>query len=313
MRKKLGVQFRKSPKTAHAFERLRYCKHCESYTALWHEECDVCGRENSFLTLRQLAHILTRRHLQKQLLIVGLLICLAILSADTIWQLVAAVGGGIVSMVLYFLMQRKFVSYERNHYFMHLVSKEQSKIKNGLSRNLTEVNEDIEAERFKDAYEKIREVGYLLYADAVKICKIMLLNHFVLRKDMELELESLIPSFYDKNFVEYLGEVLKVKPWLLKKAVIEYVIRFRGHIILEENGPRVIGLTAGAALRMKSYVVRYQEFIRESLEYMPRERLLRLVRLLQAHPDENWPELREAASRLIETRYSFDPDFKGIL
>ncbi|KKX55180.1 hypothetical protein [Brevibacillus borstelensis] len=313
MKKKLGVQFRKSRKTTHAFERLKYCKHCESYTVLEHEECDVCGRKNSFLSLRQLSHILSRRHFQKQLLILGLLICLAILSADTLWQLAAAAVGGVVSLLLYALLQKKYSIYEKTNHFMKLISKEHGKIKSGLTRNLVEVNEDVEAERFKDAYEKIREVGCLFHSDAVKVCKIMLLNRFVLRKDMELELETLIPSTYDRDFIEYLGEVLKVQPWLLKKSVIDYVIRYKGNIFLEENGTRVIGQVAGAALRMKSYVVMYQDFISESLEYIPRERLLRLAKLLKANPDENWGSLREAASSLIETRYSFDPDFKGVL
>lgn len=312
MRKKRGVQFRKSPKTTYAFERLRCCKHCHSYTVLWHEECDVCGKSR-FLTLRQLSHILTRHRFLKQLLILGLLICVAILSADTVSQLAAAGIGGVLALLVALWMQKKYGVYERNGHFLRLLPREADKIKNGLKRNAVEVNEDVEAERYKEAYEKMREVGFLLDSDSVKQCQIMLLGRFVLRKDMEVELASLIPSRYDRDFVEYLHDVLKVQPWLLKKAVIDYVIRYKGNILLEEDGQRVLGLVAGCALRMKSYVVQYQEFIRESLEYMPRERLLRLARLLKAHPQEDWAPLYEAAARLIETRYSFDPEFKGVL
>lgn len=311
MRKRIGVQFRKSRKTAYTFERLRTCKHCHAYHVLWETHCDECGKE--YVPIRQVSDAVTRRYVWTRFLMVALFVCLAVLFADTGWQLALACGGGIVLFGLFWLMQKKYGSYERAARFKQYLTLEQEDIKQALMHHLGQIGADVKAERIKDAYEKTREVGHFIESDTVKIRKIMFLNHFVLRRDMDLELDTVIPASYDKDFVEYLREVVKVKPWLVKKAVLDYVKRYKAYILLQENGEQLIGQVAGAALRMRAYAEEYQELIIEYIDYLPRERLLRLARMAREHRHEGWERLYEAAKKRIETHHAFDPDFAGIL
>lgn len=311
MKKRMGVQFRKSRKTARVFERLLTCKRCRTYHVLWETHCDECGRE--YVPIRHISSVVSRRHVQTRFLLLGLFICLAVLCAETVAQLAIAFGGGIVLGVLFFLMQKKYGTYEKQDHFRQFLTLELENIRKSLARHLQEIGEDVKAERIKDAYEKTREVGYFIESDTIKIRKIMFLGEFVLRKDMELELETVVPATYDKDFIEYLREVVKVQPALVKKRVLDYVQRYKTQILLHENGEQLIGQVAGAALRMKPYVEQYQDLIIEFIDYLPKDRLLRLARLVQAHRQDGWDRLYDAAKRRIDAHYSVDPEFAGIL
>lgn len=311
MRKKTGVLFRKTRKTAYTFERLQACKHCHTYHVLWDTHCEECGRE--YQPIRKLSALVTRRYVQTRFLLLALFVCLAVLCAKTLAQLLIAAGVGLLLFLLFFWIQKKYGSYERDAQFLPFLTQEREAIKTALVHHLEDVGADVKAERFKDAYEKTREIGHFIHSDTIKIRKIMFLNHFILRKDMELELETLIPSTYDKDFVEYLREVVKVQPSLVKKSTLDYVRRYKSYILLQENGDQLMGQIAGAALRMKPYVEQYQDLIIEFIDYIPRERMLRLVKMVHTHRHEGWELLYAATKKRIDTHYAFDPDFAGIL
>ncbi|MDF2681181.1 MAG: hypothetical protein K0R47_2371 [Brevibacillus sp.] len=311
MRKKTGVLFRKTRKTAYTFERLQACKHCHTYHVLWDTHCEECGRE--YQPIRKLSALVTRRYVQTRFLLLALFVCLAVLFAKSLAQLLIAAGVGLLLFVLFFWIQKKYGSYERDAQFLPFLTQEREAIKTALVHHLEDVGADVKAERFKDAYEKTREIGHFIHSDTIKIRKIMFLNHFILRKDMELELETLIPSTYDKDFVEYLREVVKVQPSLVKKSALDYVRRYKSYILLQENGEQLMGQMAGAALRMKPYVEQYQDLIIEFIDYIPRERLLRLAKMAHTHRHEGWELLYAATKKRVDTHFAFDPDFAGIL
>lgn len=311
MRKRIGVQFRKTRKTAHTFERIQACTRCRTYHVLWESHCEACGR--AYIPIRKLAQTVTRHYVQTRFLLLGLFVCLAVLSAETLMQLALAGGIGCMLFVLFFVMQKKLGKYERDAQFQRFLTKEQEMLKKSLLLHLEEVGNDVKEGHLKEAYEKTREIGHFIDSDTIKIRKIMFLNHYVLRKDMELELDTLIPSMYDKDFMEYVREVVKVQPSLVKKSVLNYVRRYKAQILLLENGDQLIGQIAGAALRMKSYVDEYQDLIIEFIDYLPRERLLRLAKMVQAHKNEDWEQLYYFTKNRVDAHYAFDPDFKGLL
>lgn len=311
MRKKIGVLFRKTRKTSYTFERLQGCKRCRTYHVLWETHCDECGRE--YQPIRKLSATVTRRYVQTRFLLLGLFVCLAVLCAQTLVQLLTACGVGLVLFALFFLIQRNYGDFEKNAQFVSFLTQEQAAIKQALVHHLEDVGADVKAGRIKEAYEKTREIGHFIQSDTIKIRKIMFLNHFILRKDMELELDTLIPSTFDKDFIEYLREVVKVQPSLVKKSVLDYVKRYKSYILLQENGEQLIGQVAGAALRMKPYAEQYQDLIIEFIDYLPRDRLLRLAKLARTHRHDGWERLYAAAKQRIDTHYSFDPEFAGIL
>ncbi|WP_094700142.1 hypothetical protein [Brevibacillus laterosporus] len=313
MKTKTGVQFRKTIKTTHAFERLKYCPKCRSYSVLWDTECPFCEKTVTLLPIRAVSAATTRRNVQICFLWIGLFVCLAAIFADTTTNLILACSGGVLFFVLFWLMQKRYGSYEQNVHFEQFINTEQENIKNALYQHLEDIDADVKAKKYKDAYEKIREVGYFIDSDLVKILKVKYLNHFVLRKDMELELDTLIPSEYNHHFIAYLHEVLKVQPWLVKQALLDYVISNKSYILQESNGTQILGQVAGASLRVRAHVEHYQDFIIEFIEYLPKERLIRLAKMVSAHQDGHWAKLYEATKKQVDQHYSFDPELKGLL
>ncbi|MFD2368822.1 hypothetical protein ACFSO0_02225 [Brevibacillus sp. GCM10020057] len=311
MRKKIGVLFRKTRKTTYRFERLQTCKHCHTYHVLWETHCEECGRE--YQPIRKLSAAVTRRYVQTRFLLLALLVCLAVLCAKTAAQLAAACGVGLLLLGLFVMIQKKYGSYERDAQFMSYLTQEQAAIRQALVHHLEDVGLEVKAGNIKEAYEKTREIAHFIDSDTIKIRKIMFLNHFILRKDMELELDTLVPSTYDKDFVAYLREVVKVQPSLVKKSVLEYVRRYKSYILLQENGEQLIGQVLGAALRMKPYVEQYQDLFVEFIDYIPKDRLLRLAKMIRTHRRAGWELLYAATKKRIDTQYGFDPDFAGVL
>ncbi|CCF14920.1 putative uncharacterized protein [Brevibacillus laterosporus GI-9] len=313
MKTKTGVQFRRTVKTTHAFERLKYCPKCHSYSVLWDTECPFCEKNVTLLPIRAVSAATTRRHVQIRFLWIGLFVCLAAIFADTTMNLVLACSGGVLLFLLFWLMQKRYGSYEQKVHFEQFIKTEQENIKNALYQQLEDIDADVKAKNYKDAYEKIREVGYFIDSDLVKILKVKYLNHFVLRKDMELELDTLIPSDYNYHFIAYLHEVLKVQPWLVKQTVVDYVISNKSYILQESNGTQILGQVAGASLRVRAHIDHYQDFIIEFIEYLPKERLIRLAKMVSAHQNSQWAKLYEATKRHVDQHYSFDPELKGLL
>ncbi|MGO0060105.1 hypothetical protein ACTID9_08870 [Brevibacillus fluminis] len=311
MKKKLAVRFTDSKKTNYVYERLLLCQHCGTYSIRMQDECEECGKTSRLTPIQQVAHAWSRRKGQSSLLFLGILLCLAIVSAQTLPALIGSIIGSIVLFGVAFSLQKQLARYERSVHFRRFLYAERGKIRLALMRELDEIAVDMKEGNPKTAYEKLREVSYFLNTDSIKRRKIACLNQFVLRSDMELELDTLVPSSYDYQFVEYLRKVAQVKRSLIKKNVLDYAVTYKNEILRHENGAEILANVAGAALRMKAYVDDYHEFILEFLEYLSKERLLRLAKLASTYRTE-WAELYARTEALVSARYSFDPDFKGI-
>ncbi len=310
MNKKLAIQFRKSEKTRYHYLRLKYCPHCDSFSVLWQPHCDVCGREHSYIPVEEITQKLVRRNRQIHLLSLIILSSVSVFLSRTMTELTVSLIVSLLFLIGFRLIQHRFAEVEKMALLDRYLHEEGGKIRQALHRHVQQAVADAKASRYKDAYEKLREVGYFLHDDTIKIRKIMYLNQFILRKDMELELETLIPARYDRDFVTYLREVAKLKPALLKQRALDYCFLHRDKIRNHEHGQEVLIHAASAALRMKGYVDRYQELLLEMLEQLPKERLLRLVKMLESQGTGQWPELSAHTRDLISTRYAFDPDFQ---
>lgn len=64
---------------------------------------------------------------------------------------------------------------------------------------------------------------------------------------------------------------------------------------------------------MKHYIIRYHDYIAEFLQELPKERFLRLCRLMATMNANEAAELKEKCKEHIKNYYGFDPDFNGIL
>ncbi|MBE1446518.1 hypothetical protein [Paenibacillus sp. OAS669] len=310
MSSKIPVQFRKSVVTRHAFERLKHCKGCGSYSVLWHDRCLKCGAEGKFQSLQELVGTVRRRGAWRDSMIVFSICLAAFFLAESGPQMILSIAGGFVLAAGYLLLNRKYAPSIEKRLLHQLLAEEHRSIRDGLLLDVEDAGQDLKAGEYKLAYEKLREIGYLIQGNQVKVLKLMCLNHFILRRDMELELSELIPDDFDKEFVRYLHEVSKVNPQLIKSDTLSYVWKYRVLIEALPEGRETLALAASAALRVKAYVLQYQELVTAFIDELPRDRLLRLSRLLQDSQNEA-PELYARTRDIVQQKYGSDPEFQA--
>jgi hypothetical protein len=219
---------------------------------------------------------------------------------------------GAVLIVAYLLIRKPYVSYMETRMLQELLVRENDAIREGLLRDIEDAAKDLKADDYKLAYEKLREIGYLISGNQVKILKLMCLNHFVLRKDMELELSTLVPTQFEPDFIRYLYEVSKVSPELVKRNVIDYALTYRNEIEALPGGHGLMGHVVTAAIRVNAYVIQYQQLIGDYIEALPRDRLIRLCGMIAEKPD-SFPQLYPKVKDLLKLKHETDPELQGLL
>lgn len=309
---KLAVNLSKFVRSDYAYDRLRYCKSCGSYTCLRLDCCSACGARRTALPLSEYAELLAHRSRRIELFLAVSVVMLAITASATLLQLILSILLGGVGLYLLARLERKYRPFTESRLLRKLLHKDTSAIYKGLQLDLEAARKDTQQARYKEAYEKLREIGVFLHHDSVKIRKIMCLNHLIIRKDMDLELETLVPLEFDKDFIQYLRQAVLLNKQLVRERVLKYILIYRADIEAMEGGREAIVLVLGAALRMKRYILLCQFILEDYAEELPRERFLRLCKLTASDGTLiNSPlylKCREAA----RIRYGFDPDFHGI-
>lgn len=306
MNSKIPVQFRKFTATRHAFERLKHCKGCGTYSVLWEDQCLKCGAEGKFQSVQELVAAVRRRGAWRDAMIVFSICLAAFFLAENGLQMVLSIAGGVLLAAGSLVLNRHFAPSIEKRLIHQLLIDETDSIREGLLLDVEDAARHLKSDEYKLAYEKLREIGYLVKGNQVKVLKLMCLNHFILRSDMELELSELIPEDFDKEFVRYLNEVSKVSPQLIQRDTLNYVWKYRVLIEALPEGRETLALTAGAALRVKAYVLQYQELVAAFIDELPKDRLLRLSRLLEDSQSEA-PELYTKTKETMKRKFDSDP------
>ncbi|MCR8635263.1 hypothetical protein [Paenibacillus radicis (ex Xue et al. 2023)] len=271
-----------------------------------------CGAEGKFLDLQSVTRSILQRNKQRDVLIVSTVSLAACVFARSFMEMAISLLAGAALIVAYFLIRRPYAPYLETQTIQNLLQHENIAIREGLLRDTEDAAKDLKSDDFKLAYEKLREIGYLISGNQVKVLKLMCLNHFVLRKDMDLELSTLVPDAFDPDFIRYLFEVSKVSPELVKRNVIDYTFKHREEIEALASGRAVIGQVVTAALRVNAYVIQYEQMIADFVDELPRERLIRLCRLVADRPD-SFPVLYPKVKETVKLKYEADPELQGIL
>ncbi|MNR05502.1 hypothetical protein D3C85_1215360 [compost metagenome] len=126
---------------------------------------------------------------------------------------------------------------------------------------------------------------------------------------MALQLESLLLFDFDEGLAEYIGEIARIKPELIKERTLLYVLDHEPEFLSMVNGRDILAATAGAIVRMKRYVTLYPEFIRRYARYLPRDRFLRLFRIVTSDPHLQFSNLATEVAEIYNAKYQWDPDF----
>jgi len=310
MNKKKPVTLRSFKVPRYAFDKLRICRHCGRYTALGEERCTKCGRASLSPVEKRAADIAGRK-MATRLWLVLLLTLASVYFGSSFQQMALCGAGGLLLLGMLYYTQRQARSSEKLRSLDELLGHNIGIIKEGLEFNRQEA---VSVLRENDvlAYEKLRELSILLRGDRIARQRVALLHGFLLRRDMDLELEQLLLKDFEPLLAEYIGEIAKVRPDLIKDRTFRYVQTYEAQILRMEKGSAILAGVAGAAVRMRRYALLYSAFIRRYLQELPRDRFLRLSRLVSANPREAWNGLDEAVVQMIESKYRWDPEFQSL-
>ncbi|AIQ67106.1 hypothetical protein [Paenibacillus graminis] len=304
---KKPVTFRPFKTPRYAYDKLRICRRCGRYTALSEDRCGQCGRA-ALTAVEQNAVTLAGRKMHTRLLFILLLTLGAVYFGQSLQQMALCGAGGIVLAGLLLLTQRKVRQNENLYALNALLGRSIDSIRDGLEINRQEA---VSVLRENDvlAYEKLREISILLRGDRVARQRIALLHGFQLRKDMQLELEQLLLKDFEPLLAEYIGEIAKVRPELIKDRTLRYVKTYEVQILQMDKGTAILAAVAAAAVRLKRYVLLYSSMIGRYIQELPKDRFLRLSKMIASSPYEAWNGLDLKVSEVREAKYRWDPDF----
>jgi len=308
MNKKKPVTFHPFKAPRYAYSKLRICRHCGRFTALSEQKCMKCGKA-SLTPVENRAASITGRKMSTRLWFVLLLtLCMVYFGKDFRQMALCAAGGLLLNGVLFYT-QRKVRSTENLHHLNELLRHNIEPIQEGLELNRQEA---VSVVRENDvlAYEKLRELSILLRGDRIARQRVALLHGFLLRKDMDLEMEQLLLKDFEPLLAEYIGEVAKVRHDLIKDRTFRYILTYEVQILRMEKGSAILTGVAGAAVRMKRYALLYSGFISRYVHELPRDRFLRLSKLIASHPNEPWNGLDATVAEIVDSKYHWDPEFQ---
>lgn len=308
MSKKRPVQLHPYHKTRYRVQKLKVCKHCNAYTMLPEEPCASCGKR-SLISVTARAETLARRSMQTHLLLVTLITLVAILFSHTFLQMALSAVTGIASLLTLRWFQRRALPYETNVELNKLLQRDEALITKGVFRNW-EAALDLWKSEPVTAYEMLREISTVQRSSTIRLQQIALLDSFILRRDMDLELDPLLVRHFEPIVAEYIGEIAKLKRELIKEKTLRYVTTFEIEISQMEHGDAILTAVAAAAVRLKRYVQLYPNFIARYARHMPKDRFLRLYKMIAQQPLPEWGHLRDEVYSIYKERYQWDPDFQ---
>ncbi|MNH99703.1 hypothetical protein D3C73_524820 [compost metagenome] len=76
-----------------------------------------------------------------------------------------------------------------------------------------------------------------------------------------------------------------------------------------DKGTAILAAVAAAAVRLKRYVLLYSSMIGRYIQELPKDRFLRLSKMIASSPYEAWNGLDLKVSEVREAKYRWDPDF----
>ncbi|WP_438348021.1 hypothetical protein ACP8HI_20555 [Paenibacillus sp. FA6] len=308
MTKKRAVTFRPYIQTRYAYEKLRICSHCQHFTALWEEQCRVCGK-TKLIPVTQKATSSVKRTMRNEQLIALLIGLTGIFFSQNFGQMILCAGAVILLIALLWVIQRKALPSEIPLELDKLFEREQLHILEDLKNNRKTAVAALKEDELL-TYEMLREISTLVHNDKIRLQQVVLLQSFILRKDMDLAVEPLLIDEFDSDLAAYIGEIAKIKRDLIQNSSIRYILAYEPYILEMEHGIEILTNVVGASVRLKKYVETYPEFVQRYARGLSKDRFLRLYRLIRQYPDHSWGHLANEVASIRSELYEWDPDFQ---
>lgn len=309
MMKKLPVQLNPYIKTRYPYNKLKICRRCNHFTVLGDEECPVCGKP-ALQSVEKRAASMLQRSMWRARLIVLFIMAVGLVMSESTMQTSLFAAGGLLLLALLWTIQRRLTPALLLLQLEHLFQKEAYTLFAGLVNDREAAIQVFHSGDKPLAYEMLREIGALVHTDQLRIEQILLLQSFVLRKDMDLMLDPLLMDHFNPDLVEYIGELAKIRRDLLKENTFRYILLHEAQILKMEHGDSILVGVAGAAVRMKRYIALYPYLVLRYARKLPKDRFLRLYRIVQSSPHSNSGPLYEEVMDIYNEKYKWDEDFQ---
>ncbi|TVX88417.1 hypothetical protein FPZ44_19735 [Paenibacillus agilis] len=244
----------------------------------------------------------------KVLLIALLIAVAAVLFGDSTEQRLICGTIGLIVIIVLWRVQVMLRPQAVSRQLLELIKQEQQVIVNGVFRDWEVAIENWNKDK-PLTYAMLREIATLMHNDTIRLQQLHMLDSFILRKDMDLELEPLLLRHFEPLLANYIGEVAKLKRDLIRDRTFRYVLRHEHSILRLESGLAIMTAVVGAALRTKHYIASYSPLVRRYAFNLPKDRFLRLYRMLAEYPDEEWEGLPDEVYRIYQEKYRWDADF----
>lgn len=301
MSTKKVVSIRPFNRTTYAFEKLHVCKRCGQYTCLWEDHCTSCGRR-TLVTIQEKAGSRVKRRMVRDVLLVMLIGAAAVYFGETLDQSMIATTVTLLLLGgLIFLQQRAF-PIEKLRQMKRMLQLDEEGVRQGINRNWALVAEARKEDEVL-AYEMLREIGSLVNNDRIRLQQVALLQSFVLRSDMDLQLQPLLLQNFERLLAEYIGEVARLKPELVREDAIRYIATYEVHILQLHNGIQILTAVAAAAVRKSKYIELFPSLITRYARFMPKDRFMRLYHTIERYPSKARGGLAESVGRVYNEKY----------
>ncbi|GGJ04322.1 hypothetical protein [Paenibacillus hunanensis] len=307
---KQAVQLPVLEPSRHNYDRLRVCRKCGRFTILMEESCPSCGKMKLVPVIRQ-ARVQTLRRMFNELLITLILTIAAVLISPDMRLMALFAAAGLVLLVALFLVQRRSVEGATLRELGRLFRRQRSDIYDGLVEDQRIGVEEVRSGHEVAGYHILRQTAVLVQNDRLRLALLSLLQNFRLRSDMDLELDSLITRDFDPLVAEYIGEMARIKRDRIKERSIRYIIAHEPKILQMEQGWSILVSVTSAMVRMKRYIATYPGFIRRYARHLPKERFVRLYRIVQADAELLQDALAQDLEVIRHELYPNDPELDG--
>ncbi len=309
MKKKLPVVLAPYIKTRNSYEKLKICSSCNHFTVLGDVRCPICGKQTLRHVERRAQSLLNRSFLISRAAVL-VIAAAGIAFSDSSLHTALMVVAGTALLALLWTLQRRWTPALLHSKLEKIFKTEAHRLVAGLTHDRDMAIEVFQSGDRLRTYEMLREIGALVQTDQLRLEQILLLQSFVLRKDMDLMLEPLLMNEFNTDLAEYMGELAKIRRDLLKENAFRYATLHESRILRMEHGESIMIGIAGAAIRLKRYITLYPYLIMRYADKLPKERFLRLYRMIKQSQGTGFGPLHEEVMRVKEEKYKWDEDFR---
>ena len=216
-------------------------------------------------------------------------------------SMIAATASLVLLGILIFMQQRSF-QVEQRREVKRMLQLDEETIRQGINRNWALVAEARKEDEAL-AYEMLREIGSLIYNDRIRLQQVALLQSFVLRSDMDLQVKPLLLQNFERLLAEYIGEVARLKPELIHEDAIRYIATYEVHILQLHNGIQILTAVAAAAVRKSKYIELFPSLMTRYARFMSKDRFMRLYQTIERYPSKARGGLTESVGRVYNEKY----------